>query len=58
MDTSRVRALLTKWWWEWAASVHDRLHVERDALWDNYQWTPIRTTTNAATTVIIGSDDG
>ncbi len=31
-----MRALLAKWWWQWAASVHDRLHVERDAPWDGY----------------------
>ena len=50
-----MTALLTKWWWQWATSVHDRLHAERDALENNYQWTPTPTEA-ATTTVIIGSE--
>ena len=32
-----MRALLTLWWWQWVTSVHERLHLERDALWATYR---------------------
>ena len=32
-----MRALLTLWWWEWVTSVHEHLHVKREALWDTYR---------------------
>lgn len=52
-----MRALLTLWWWRWVTSAHDRLHVDRDVLWENYWWnTP--TTTEADSTVTYESDDG
>ena len=56
-----MRALLTLWWWEWVTSVHDRLHTERDALWDLHVAEKVYDAGDwdvSPTTMTYGSDDG